>query len=106
MKIYLSLISLIYLLVFNPSNQYHEYYYYTLDELFEYLDTEGFEDIENQYIIGNLSKIFSDSYAFNEISKNKSQPSFKKDYHSTEDIQERFKNIDIKIQIFLIFIEI
>ena len=96
MKIYLSLISLIYLLVFNPSNQYEEYYYYTVDDLFEYLDTEGFEDIENQCIIGNLSKIFSDSYAFNEISKNPPQPSFKKDYHATVDIQERFKNIDTK----------
>jgi len=96
MKIFLSLISLIYLLVFNPSNQYDDYYYYTVDETFEYLDTEGFEDIENQCIIGNLSKIFSDSYAFNEISKNPPQPSFKKNYHTTVNIQERFKNINTK----------
>ena len=67
-----------------------------MDELFEYLDTQGFEDIENQCIIGNLSKIFSYSYGFNEILKNLPQPSFKKDYYSTVDIQERFKNIDTK----------
>jgi hypothetical protein len=61
-----------------------------------YLDSEGFEDDENQCIVNNISKIFSNTYAFYDIAKNPPQPSFSKDYHQPVDLQKKFKEINTK----------
>ena len=95
MKIFLPLFSFLILLHFIPSNQI-EYFYYTVDSVMNYLDSEGFEDDDNQCIVNNISKIFSNAYAFYDIAKNPPQPSFSKDYHQPVDLQKKFKEISTK----------
>ena len=70
--------------------------YYDIEEVFEYLDEQGY-NTEEEYneVIRNISKIFKDSYAFYDISKNPPQPFFDKDYHSKIDIQEKLNEIDV-----------
>ena len=95
MKIFLPFFSFLILLNFIPSNQ-KEYYYYQVDGVMSYLDGQGFKDDENQCIVDNISKIFSNMYAFYDIAKNPPQPSFSKDYHQPVDLQKKFKEISTK----------
>ena len=92
MKIILPLVTIFYLLIFTQSQDI----IYAVDTVFEYLDGEGLEDNEYQEILGNLSKIFADSYAFNDIAKKPPQPSFDKNYFTAVDIQDKLKKIETK----------
>ena len=89
MKTYLQLITLICLII---SCFLVQYEYYSVDELFSYLDNQGLEDEEYQEILEKISKIFANSYAFYDISKNPPQPF--ENYHSVVDIQKRLKQIE------------
>ena len=94
MKVFIQLFSLIYLISFTQSLKDGGSYYYTVDEFFSFFNTQKFTEQEYEEILGNLSKIFENSYAFNDISKNPPQPS--ENYHSVLDIQDQFKQIKIK----------
>ncbi len=88
MKIYLQLCSLIYFCLFSPSL---EDYLYEVEDVFTYLDDTGLEENEYQEVLGNISKVFQKSYAFNDISKNPPNP----DYHAKVDIQQRLSEINV-----------
>ena len=90
MKIYFLLI--LYLLYFNVKSE-EDVYFYTIDEVFEYIDSQSLDTDEYQEILDNLIKLFKNSYAFYDIAKNPPQPY--EDYHSIVDIEQRLKEIDI-----------
>ena len=70
-------------------------YFFDVDDVFSYLDYQGYETEEKyKQVISNLSKIFKDSYAFYDISKNPPQPSFNDYYHAKIDIEERLNSIN------------
>ena len=69
-------------------------YYMNADEFFNHFENLKFTESQYKEIIGNISKIFSDSYAFNDISKNPPQPF--QNYHMKVDIQERLNQIDLQ----------
>ena len=72
-----------------------EYIYSPLD-IIEYIN-EKVEYTNEDYLsfIDNLSKAFSDAYAFNDICKNPPQPSFNSNYHKKIDIQKELNEIDL-----------
>ena len=88
MEIYLQICSLIYLCLFSPSLAD---FFYNPEDIFTYLDEYGLPDDEYQVILGNISKVFQNSYAFYDISKNPPNP----DYHSKVDIQQRLSEINV-----------
>ena len=55
-----------------------EDYFYEVADIFTYLDNTKLEDNEYQEVLGNISKVFKNIYAFFNISKN--PPNH--DYHS------------------------
>lgn len=69
---------------------------YDVDKVLNFLDLDGLDNEEYQQILQNISKIFENSYTFNDIAKNPPQPSFNKSYYTVVDIQERLKNLNIK----------
>ena len=69
---------------------------YNVTRVFDFLALDGLENEEYQKIVQNISKIFENSYTFNDIAKKPPQPSFSKNYHTAVDIQERLKKLDIK----------
>ena len=88
MKIFQQFILIIYFITILSLNDEG---FYPIDDVYEYLDIQGFEDEENFiYILKNLSIIFENSYAFNDISKNPPQPDFSDDYHKTVNIANIF----------------
>lgn len=87
MEIYLQICSLIYLCLFSPSL---EDYFYNVEDIFTYLDDTGLKDNEYQEVLGNISQVFQNSYAFNDICKNPPNP----DYYSKVDIQQRLSEIN------------
>ena len=91
MKVYYQLIALICLIISCFSLQYN---YYSVDELFTYLDNQGLEDEEYQEILEKISKIFSNSYAYYDIAKKPPQPY--QNYHSVVDIQKKLEEIETK----------
>ena len=92
MKIFQQFILIIYFITILSLNDEG---FYPIDDVYEYLDIQGFEDEENFiYILKNLSIIFENSYAFNDISKNPPQPDFSDDYHKTVNIANIFNNIN------------
>ena len=95
MKIFVPLFSFLIILYITPSNQI-EYNYYTVDSVINYFDTEVYEDEVNQCIVDNISKLYSNVYAFYDIAKNPPQPSFSKDYHQAVDLEKKFKEINTK----------
>ena len=94
MKVIIHLISISYLIFFTYSLKEDTSFLYTIDYLFSYFDTIKFTEQQYQEILGNLSIIFENSYAFNDISKNPPQPS--NNYHSIVDIKEQLKQIETK----------
>ena len=86
-EIYLQICSLIFLCLFSPSL---EDYFYDVEDIFTYLDDTGLEDNEYQEVLGNISKVFQNSYAFFDIAKNPPNP----DYYSKVDIQQRLSEIN------------
>ena len=92
MKVFPQIILLISL--FFLVNSLKGIYYNSIDEVYKYLDLDRLSDNDYQEILEKISIIFSNSYAFNEISKNPPQPY--KNYHSIVDIQTRLKKIDTK----------
>ena len=86
-EIYLQICSLIYLCLFSPSL---EDYFYNIEDIFTYLDDTGLKDNEYQEVLGNISKVFQNTYAFFDISKNPPNP----DYYSKVDIQQRLSEIN------------
>ena len=95
MKIFVPFFSFLIILYITPSNQI-DYNYYTVDSVINYFDGEGFKDEENQCIVDNISKLYSNVYAFYDIAKNPPQPSFSKDYHPAVDLEKKFKEINTK----------
>ena len=93
MKKYIQIISFIYFIFLTYSLKDEGYLYY-VDQIFEYFDTLTYGEQEYLEILDSLSKIFKNSYAFNDISKNPPQPS--KNYHSIVDIQEKLNEINVK----------
>ena len=67
------------------------YYYYPINDVFQYLEGQGLDDQEYQSIIDSLRIIFANSYAFYDIAKNPPQPS--KNYHPIVDIERKLKEI-------------
>ena len=65
-------------------------------DIIEYIN-EKVEYTNEDYLsfIDNLSKAFSDAYAFNDICKNPPQPSFNSNYHKKIDIQKELNEIDL-----------
>ena len=71
-------------------------YSYSKEFIFQKLNnlTETEENLNN--IINNISKLFDEAYAFNELSKNPPQPEFNKNYYKKINIQEKLKAINTK----------
>jgi hypothetical protein len=92
MKMEISLVILFCLCYFTQS----EDIIYNVSKVFKFLDLDGLENDEYETILQNISKIFENSYAFYDIAKKPPQPSFNKSYHKTVDLQERFKNLNVK----------
>ena len=91
MKIIQQLIITLYLLAFSLQEEH----FYTVDEVYEYLDYQGYENDEDYtYVLQNLSIIMENSYAFNDIAKNPPQPDFNDEYHKSVNIKERLNNIN------------
>ena len=67
-------------------------YFYKVEDIFIYFDEKRLEDYQNQAILGNLSTIFENSYAFYDISKNPPNTN----YYTKVDIQERLSSKDFK----------
>ena len=86
--------SLIISCFFKLSLGQEEPFHYTIDEFYEYLSNQIWEEEDYRNIIKNISKIFLNSYAFNEISKNPPQPNFDNNYHKIINIQEKLESID------------
>ena len=69
---------------------------YTKEQIFNYLNA-GEESEEFLISVKNIiSDVFSEIYAFNQISKNPPQPEFDKNYFQKIDFQKRINNINIK----------
>ena len=93
MKNYIHIISFICCAFLTYSLKDEGYLYY-VDQIFAYFDTLEYGEQEYKEILDSLSKIFENSYAFNDIAKNPPQPF--KNYHSIVDIQEELNEINIK----------
>ena len=96
MKIFVPFFSFIILLYNIISSNQIDYNYYTINSVIKYINTKGYDDEKNQCIADNISKIFSNAYAFYDIAKKPPQPSFSKDYHQAVDLQKKFKEINTK----------
>ena len=96
MKLEYSILLLIYTIyLFEYSiEQDEETHYYKLDEVHEYFNLNILEEYQYKEILNSISKIFSNSYAFNEISKNPPQPNFDENYYKKINIQEKLEAID------------
>ena len=93
MKIIQRFILILYFLSFSMQE---DHFYEINDDLYTYLDLQGYENEEEYiYILKNLSIIFENSYAFNDISKNPPQPDFNEDYHKRVNITNILNNINI-----------
>ena len=80
------------------SFEQEEVYYYTIDEVYsEHFSLYRLEEADYKEIIQSLSKIFLNSYAFNEISKSPPQPYFDNNYYKIVNIQEKLESIDCSI---------
>ena len=86
----LNIILIIYLFSFSL-----EAFEYSPEEVFEYFNTQRLDKNEYEEIIKLISETLEDVYAFNEISKNPTQPSFYNTYFTPVNIQQRLKQIDI-----------
>ena len=71
-------------------------YIYSPSDIIEYINKKV-EYTNEDYLsfIDNLSKTFSDSYAFNDICKNPPQPYFSSNYHTKINIQKELNEIDL-----------
>ena len=72
---------------------YSQYYYYNPKEIFNYFDDYRLTNNEKKDILGNITKIFRNSYAFYDIAKNPPQPY--PNYHKTIDIQDKLINLNV-----------
>ena len=88
---------LIIIYLFKYAFEQDDLYYYQLEDVYEYLNYNTLEENEYKENINNISNIFLNSYAFNEISKNPPQPYFSNNYHQKLNIQEKLKEIDCSI---------
>ena len=70
-----------------------EIYYYSIEDTFEYVDSQGLSVEEYQEIIDNLINLFKNAYAFYDIAKNPPQPY--ENYHTIVDIEKELKKIDL-----------
>ena len=93
MKSFFNLFHLLFL-IFSLNGINGDLYYNSVDDVFEYFEGQFLEDSDYQEIIDNLLKIFADSYAFYDISKNPPQPL--PNYHSIVDIQKNLKEINVE----------
>ena len=92
MRIFLEFLILI---IFSSSiKSIEQEYYLSVDDFFAEIDKYKYEESQYKEIINNLSKIFSDSYAFNDISKNPPQPF--NNYHLKVNIQEKLNQINLE----------
>ena len=64
-------------------------------EVIDLLNLIKEDETELKSIINNISKTFSEAYAYNEISKNPPQPDFDKNYHNKVDIQNLLNQINL-----------
>lgn len=94
MKMGLSLVTLFCLSHFAFTQ--NEFYIYNVSKVFNFLAQDGLENDEYETILKNISKIFENYYAFNDIAKKPPQPSSNKDYHKAVDLQERLKALNVK----------
>ena len=87
---------LLYCFIKYSNEQAEEVYHYSIEDVYDNYISQYIlsEEEDYEYIIKNISKIFLNSYAFNEISKNPPQPYFDKNYYKLLDIQEKLENID------------
>ena len=71
-------------------------YIYSPSDVINFINSE-IEYSEDDYtsFLDNLSKTFSDAYAFNDISKNPTQPDFNSNYFNKVDIQKELNEIDL-----------
>ena len=71
-------------------------YFYKPNEVISFLNELYLSLEEKKYIIGNITKILHDTYAFYEIAKNPPQPDFEQNYHNKVDIKKELEEIDIE----------
>ena len=90
MKLHLYFISLIFFSFFSYSIQE---YFYEPSQVIDYFNKQTLSKQDKDTILEYISKIFSESYAFNEIAKNPPQPDFDSKYHTPVDIQKQLKEI-------------
>ena len=69
---------------------------YTKNQIFNYLYAGQVSEDFLISIKNIISDVFSEIYAFNEISKNPPQPEFDKHYYQKIDFQKRINNINVK----------
>ena len=93
MKIFIHLFTLLFLIFFTYSLK-EDFNLYTIDEVMSYFNSKKYTEQQYEDILGNLSKIFKKSYAFNDISKSPPQPF--NNYHPVVDIQDKLKQIEVK----------
>ena len=86
---------LLYCFIKYSNEQAEEVYHYSIEDVYDnYISQYILSEEDYECIIKNISKIFLNSYAFNEIAKNPPQPYFDKNYYKLLDIQEKLENID------------
>ena len=73
-----------------------ETFEYSPEEVFEYFKTQRLDKNEYKEIINLISETLEEIYAFNELSKNPTQPYFFNTYFTPINIQQRLKQINIK----------
>ena len=74
------------------------YEIYKPEQVINYINLINLTQSDYNYIINSLSKIFNDTYVYNNIGKNPPQPDFDKNYYNKVDIQKELSRINTENQ--------
>ena len=95
-KYKLILYNISFILIFLLNSVFSETFEYSLEEVFEYFNSQRLTEAEYEEMVSLISQTLIDIYAYNEISRNPVQPNYYSSYFSPINILQRLKELKIR----------